>query len=611
MKTITLKPQAIDRRGERGAALVMTLLISTLMLAAGGSLIFATMMSATGAIDSTPEQQAFYAAESGLQGALNVLRGNVAPSPALAAGQTINFTRALTLADSNNTAGGDTSEVSRLSRWLQYNYPTDAALVDRDRVVLGDPATYSPITGMAYSVTVTDPYDQARIIFSTAGTFKAPTLNGGLTATLSNGGARLTVTNLAGTNRVTLEFIPKAQTTLASAYPSVASDLGIVRVVEVVGTTNFDNADLFPTPPKLKIRVNQTAPWSSTDFLEGTIRGSISRNGAGVLTNNTLVLRYRTQPVIMADGGSYTLTSTSAGNPPVYSVNLSATDTTLAATVAAGEPKYVLVTSTGYGPRGATKILQMMVSRSAIMIDPPAAITAAGPGPGFIDLGPANASSFAGLGSRTAVAVSPTNYETTRSEVESTNSLGSGTQVTPSTVGQLGDDVRKPYFLETPDTARAFLDELKKQAMPTGEDTSTDRYFTTKPTPSNMGATGLPKLTFIDNYGGAPVLLGTGNQGSGLLVVTGDLDTDGGTNFTGIILVLGRGRMIRSGGGGGTIAGSIILACFDPYNPDADTFCNPTFDMSGGGTSNTKFDPEAIAKALKFAGRGVLGVVEN
>ena len=121
----------------------------------------------------------------------------------------------------------------------------------------------------------------------------------------------------------------------------------------------------------------------------------------------------------------------------------------------------------------------------------------------------------------------------------------------------------------------------------------------------------MPKLTFIDNYGGAAVNLGTGNQGSGLLVVTGDVDTDGGTSFTGIILVLGRGRMTRSGGGSGTIAGSMIIACFNPNDPNADTFCNPTYDASGGGNSTTRFDPDAIANALKFAGRGVLGVVEN
>ena len=193
MKHTTLKPHATHRRGERGAALVMTLLISTLLLAAGGTLVFSTMMSATGAIDSTPEQQAYYAAESGLQGALNVLRGNVAPNPALSAGQTMTFTRALTLADSNDTVGGDTATVSRLSRWLQYNYPTNAGLAARDRVVLGDAAAYSPITGMAYSVAVTDPYDQARMRFSTDGTFTAGTVGGGLTSTLSNSNRTLKI----------------------------------------------------------------------------------------------------------------------------------------------------------------------------------------------------------------------------------------------------------------------------------------------------------------------------------------------------------------------------------------------------------------------------------
>ncbi|HEX7174013.1 MAG TPA: pilus assembly PilX N-terminal domain-containing protein [Pyrinomonadaceae bacterium] len=610
MKHTTLKPHATHRRGERGAALVMTLLISTLLLAAGGSLIFSTMMSATGAIDSTPEQQAYYAAESGLQGALNVLRGNVAASPALSAGQTMTFTRALSLADSNDTLGGDTSADSRLSRWLQYNYPTNAGLAARDRIVLGNAATYSPLTGMAYSVVITDPYDQDRMVFSTTGTFTAPAVSGGVTASTTNGNTRLTVTDATGANRVTLEFVPKNETTLASAYTATASDLGIVSVVEAVGATDFDDTDFFTSSPKIRIRVNQTAPWSSTDFLEGTLTGSISRNAAGALTNS-IVIRYPTQPSVLTDGGTYTLTAAASGNPAVYRVNLNGTDTTLAATVTVAEPKYVLVTSTGYGPRGARKQLQMMVSRSAIMFDPPAAITAAGGAGITIDLGSSNASDFDGLGSRPAVAVSTTNYGAATTAVTNSNTQGSGTQVTPATVGQLGDDVRQPSFLDTPDAARAFLETLRKQAMPTGEDTSADRYFTTMPAPAQMGATGTPKLTFIDNYGGAAVTLGTGNQGSGLLIVTGDLDTDGGTDFSGIILVLGSGRMTRSGGGGGTIGGSIIVACFNPNNPDADTFCNPTYDASGGGNSTTEFDPDAIANALKFAGRGVLGVVEN
>ncbi len=75
----SLPVAAQDRSGERGAALIMMLLVSMLLLAAGGALIMTTALSATNAIDVTAETQAFNAAEAGMQSALNVLRGNVAP----------------------------------------------------------------------------------------------------------------------------------------------------------------------------------------------------------------------------------------------------------------------------------------------------------------------------------------------------------------------------------------------------------------------------------------------------------------------------------------------------------------------------------------------------
>ncbi|MBA3767111.1 MAG: hypothetical protein H0W99_09015 [Acidobacteria bacterium] len=67
------RPIEQHRRGERGAALIMTLLISTLLLTAGGALILTTSMSGTNPLGATAEMHAYYAAEAGLQSALNVL----------------------------------------------------------------------------------------------------------------------------------------------------------------------------------------------------------------------------------------------------------------------------------------------------------------------------------------------------------------------------------------------------------------------------------------------------------------------------------------------------------------------------------------------------------
>src|SRR5215813_12129271 len=95
---------SINRPGERGAALVMTLLIALLLLAAGGALIATTAMSATNASDSTAEMQAYYIAESGMQSALNVLRGNT--KPLITTTDKINFRTAIISDISNGPGNG-------------------------------------------------------------------------------------------------------------------------------------------------------------------------------------------------------------------------------------------------------------------------------------------------------------------------------------------------------------------------------------------------------------------------------------------------------------------------------------------------------------------------
>src|SRR5437879_7185301 len=105
-------PDRRRRANERGAALVISLLVAMVLLVAGGALIQVTSLSAANAIDSTAETQAYYGAEAGLQAALNALRGNAAPTAtAMPSGMTrINFRNAVTPGGSNDSPygyGGD------------------------------------------------------------------------------------------------------------------------------------------------------------------------------------------------------------------------------------------------------------------------------------------------------------------------------------------------------------------------------------------------------------------------------------------------------------------------------------------------------------------------
>lgn len=140
------------KSGESGAALLTVLMLSTLLLAAGGTLILVSTMSSRTAIDSTAEMQAYYGAEGGLQATLNVLRGNVAPVSGMPSGSKISFRNAITLSTSNLPS--DSSGSARLSGWLNYDYtPTGASRADRVSLT----SSYSAQNGIAFSVVVTDP----------------------------------------------------------------------------------------------------------------------------------------------------------------------------------------------------------------------------------------------------------------------------------------------------------------------------------------------------------------------------------------------------------------------------------------------------------------------
>src|SRR4029079_2866513 len=110
-----------NRDNEKGAALVMALLFSFLLLTASAGLILSASMNSANVTDITAEQQANNAAESGIQAAGNVLRDKspaavspcrVKPSPLIDTtkpdynkANTISYVKAL--ADTTSNKPGD------------------------------------------------------------------------------------------------------------------------------------------------------------------------------------------------------------------------------------------------------------------------------------------------------------------------------------------------------------------------------------------------------------------------------------------------------------------------------------------------------------------------
>jgi len=280
--------------------------------------------------------------------------------------------------------------------------------------------------------------------------------------------------------------------------------------------------------------------------------------------------------------------------------------------VADGDPPRLVINSIGYGPKGAMKRLEMVVQRNGINFTVPAAITVVGTSPMTFALGNSNASGYTGndtystpLAGVSAIAVNSGNQSQAQLTIDSLNAQGGGTsQVTPSTALTLNAS-NTPPFLASADATRLFLVQARDIASGEG------RYFTTGATAiaAGLGTSASPLTTVIDNFGGNVVTLASGYQGCGLLIVTGDLITQGNTDFEGVILVLG-GTFNRNGNGNGHIDGGIIVASLDP-RPDATTgFGAPTFSVNGAGNSDVRYNSDAARKAFDSTGVSVSGVHE-
>ncbi len=105
--------------------------------------------------------------------------------------------------------------------------------------------------------------------------------------------------------------------------------------------------------------------------------------------------------------------------------------------------------------------------------------------------------------------------------------------------------------------------------------------------------------------------MGSGS-GSGLLIVTGDLTTIGGTDFNGLLIVLGEGYVNRNGGGNGFFYGANFIASVDwpAQSPALTAFRAPFFNFNGAGNATMQYDSSAVAAALQLLPPPILGVSE-
>lgn len=564
------------RAGERGAALVTMLLVSVLLLGAGGALIMTTMMSANNSIGSTAEMQAFYVAESGMQSALNVMRGNT--RPLITATDRMSFRTAVIPEISNGP--GNTGSL-RLAGWLPYNDPSDpASLV---------PITVGTVTG-GYRITVENLDPNSHIVeFQTAGTID------GSDAAASY---QRTFGTVGGPDEVTIRYSGQSLTTLTpdpNNYPlTLDSALGSFIIERPITSTQDD-----VVIPKtgFELTITQSLPWAATTTLEGTFEGEVD-NAA------TTVKVTFDKASVRADGTTYALDLASGTQVLDLAYAASPGTTAVPAKVTSPDPKRLRLKSYGFGPQGAEKRLELMINREYFEFESPAGVTLRGAddcSPLSLDTGSSGTKYYSGIDrsgvdpQRPAFAVTPCDEDDAKAGIIKPDT------VDDPDVGLLGDEdtlpgtVETPSFLDSADRARSYLNSLQSKAQ------TINRYF--KP------ATG-SSITISDSINSGMYTFIDGDcdlaSGAGFLVVTGTLTMRGNTDFRGIILVLGKGVLTRDGGGNGDIFGGITIAAFDRTSGD---FKAPTFITNGGGNSNVQYDSSAVKMGVG-SGTNVSGVRE-
>lgn len=638
------------RARERGAALITVLLVSTLMLAAGGAVIMSTAMTATNSIDSTGEAQAYTAAEAGIQAALNVMRGNVAPSPLPTpnAGSTvsddnkINFRRAVTRGSSSSPSTPSSNKPSdpasapiRLSRWLTYNYTSPDSTYP-DRVILGDPATYSPLTGMAYRVEVEDPDASDTVDFTTEGVFDC---RGVSNCTVSANKRTITFTTpVLGLGSLSITYLPRAAASFTAWPANTAQTFGKFTVSTTGVSVSIPS--LGTTKPTFTLRVTQTKPWSGTTQFVATVEST----SVPAVSVSTLDFTYKSAT---AEETRYQLCNSC---DPLEILKPSAGDTTIGSTITAPNPRRLIIRSIGYGPRGAQKRLAAELNRFKLELDPPAPIVIRGADPDpagsvpaemTFDLGDSAAKHYSGadLGGidspKPTVAINLYDWHAGRGGIKKGSTVAdpelsildvdtipnpwptpapTPLSPAPGTPGvSAPESVLTPDWLTTADKARTFLLEMEKTARETDVTTGrpNGRYFDASNKASLNGYAGdddpyTPMITFVDSDF-------TLEGGAGLLIVTGRLTLKGNDDFKGIILVLGKGEVVRSGSGNGKVQGSWVVAHFNrtfPLGTESRKFLAPSFDVSGGGNGAFDFDSRKIRDANNVLGGRIVGVVE-
>jgi len=688
---------AKNRKSERGAALVTVMMVSFLMLVAVAGLLLEASMNTANVTDATSEEQAYYAAESGIQSVVDALRHHPQPSPLIDPAASpyppatnaneaneIDYLRAVSRETSNiciqsnlancvATAPGSYPDPldrapnqARLSRWLPYNWGPNGgtAAASKDRIVLGDPAAYSPINGFAYSVQVSD-----------------PDFNGGMVNYTVSADLDLAASGTQNTKTFTG---PGGSTTITYTPPAAQS----VDITSGFGTgamgsfTISGSGGTIPTGSGLwrfKLLLTKTGGLPTTVVFRGYILPAnlTLETETSTCTMNEISFLFDSQ-FYAAFGSRLELVDPSplpAGSPAVCAVeedkdNSSDTGNGPDGVFLAGwrekaaavgqplnvrlkmskpHPTRLLIKSTGYGPKGARKELETIIQKNYFEgLGAPSPLTLIGPNctptAACIDIGTtlSNTTFLFSPGNSRPVfytgkdrnlryflpPIGATN-ETNTSLIRAATNPATFNGAVYGTVENILDEM--PAWLQTPANLHEKVLLLREEAEASGSYWLGNQNGV--PVGDYVTGTG---ITFIDG----DLDISPSQLGGGILVVNGRITNNGGYSFKGLILVIGAGGMQRGGGGSATLEGNMVIAPYmsagrrirtaltspvelslacsgDPLTvPQTPTLTNncfysPKYAISGGGGSDIMYNSQSVMNGLSGLGNFVKGVAEK
>lgn len=274
----------------------------------------------------------------------------------------------------------------------------------------------------------------------------------------------------------------------------------------------------------------------------------------------------------------------------------------------------LVIESIGFGPRGAQKKLYLMVTANGLDISIPAPLVLRG----HDDLGTNVTLDLGSSGAKTYSGVDAAGIDTTKPaiavsahDVNTVQGAYAGKEYSVAdpkfAVLDLPNDphptgIKPPWFLRTANEARAFIAESEALARACAAPGSPCimRGSVVSSLSGAAGSVASPQFTVVK--GDCSL-----DSGAGLLIVTGTLTMNGNPGFNGLILVLGQGRVIKTGGGNGNTLGAMMIARFGATGG----FLEPSFLVSGAGTSNHQYDSRASENAMVMSGPTVLGIAER